>query len=189
MGARAYKSAERGLGGIIGLSKTENRLKIFDYSDAVYYDDIMIVVLKGREFSFSKIQDLQGKNIGVRRGSSYGDAFEHGKKHIFNANEDTTAVQRLKKLLAGRIDAALIGPGKEGVRQVIHSDQALIENQHKFIILKKPFQRDANYLGFPKTMKMQAALNAINNIIREGYENGKITRIIEKFEQAKAQNL
>ena len=38
---RAYLNATKGLGGIIVLSMTEERRKIFDYSDIMYIDELL----------------------------------------------------------------------------------------------------------------------------------------------------
>ena len=67
---RAYINALKGNGGIIGLSKNTERLKIFDYSDVMFYDDLLLVVLKGNEFDYQNIEDLKGKTIGAQRGGA-----------------------------------------------------------------------------------------------------------------------
>ena len=77
---RAYRNAINSKGGIIGLSKNLERLKIFDYSEVMYYDSLILVVLKGNEFEFNNIYDLKDKIVGVQRASSYGDEFEEAKK-------------------------------------------------------------------------------------------------------------
>ena len=52
---RAYKKALDGEGGITGISKTAERLKLFDYSDPIYFDKVILVVKKGKEFRFKKL--------------------------------------------------------------------------------------------------------------------------------------
>ena len=178
---RAYYSALNGKGGVIGLSKNSERLKIFDFSDVMYYDDMMLVVLKGNEFSFENIEDLKGKTLGVCRGVSYGDEFEKGKKNIFKIDEDNNSVQRLKKLLAKRFDVALIGPGKLGIIQVIKQDSELLRKKDEFVILPKPFRRDPNFLGFLKTMKMGDFLKEFNQALKKGHKSGAIQKIIDKY--------
>ena len=176
---RAYRLAEVGQGGIIGLSKTAERLQFFDYSDVVYYDELFLVVIRGHEFPFETIEDLAGKRVGVRRGSSYGDEFERGKRDIFKVEEDSNTFQRLRKLRYRRIDVALVGPGKIGLNQVLRDDPILFQNRDEFVVLENPFGRDPNYLGFAKTMKMKAFLHEFNMILQKGYKTGKIQQIIE----------
>ena len=179
---RAYQHALNGEGGIIGLSKNRERLALFDYSDVVYYDDILLVVSIGNEFPFESVEDLKGKTIGVERGASYGDEFEKGRHTIFRIDEDNDVVLRLKKLLGGRFDAALIGPGVAGVHAAIRSDPQLLERKDEFRILPKPFCRDPNYLGFAKRMQMGAFLKAFNERLKKGKETGAIQKIIERHD-------
>lgn len=77
---RALKSAEMGKGGVAGFSITPERLLLFDYSEAMYHEDILIVVARGREFTFEKHEDLKGKVIGIHRGASYGMEFDKSLK-------------------------------------------------------------------------------------------------------------
>lgn len=69
---RAYAGALSAQGGVIGMSKTSVRLALFDYSAPIYDDNINVVVLKGREFPFASLEDLEGRKIGVQLGASYG---------------------------------------------------------------------------------------------------------------------
>ena len=112
---RAYQNALDGKGGVIGFSKNSERLKVFDYSVVMYHEELLLVVLKGNEFSYNSMQDLKGKKVGSLRGASFGEEFEIGKKNVFEIDEDDNLEQRLLKLLRKRIDVALIGPGRIGV--------------------------------------------------------------------------
>lgn len=106
---RAYINALSGEGAVIGLSKNSERLKLFDYSDPLFYGDLMVVVKKGKESPFQTIPDLKGKVIGVDRGSSYGDAFDQAvADRTLEIYEYSKPANALKMLLAGRIDAILI---------------------------------------------------------------------------------
>jgi polar amino acid transport system substrate-binding protein len=87
---RSYPRMLEGEGGIIGLSMNDDRLKILDYSDAMYYDERLLVVTKGNEFNYSSIDDLKGKAIGVFTGVSYGEDYEQAKGRIFTVDEDSS---------------------------------------------------------------------------------------------------
>ncbi len=179
---RAYINSLSGKGGIIGLSMNSERLKLFDYSHVMYYDELLLVVLKENAFFFKSIQDLTGKQIGVLRGASYGQEFELGKHNTFEIDEDTNPEQRLLKLLHGRIDAAIIGPGKTAFNRVIQSSEILAKKKEAFVILKEPFYKDPNYLGFPKTMQMARFLSDFNQALKKGYATGVIPDIIQSNE-------
>jgi len=176
---RAYTKAVNGEGGVIGLSMNSERLKIFDYSDVMFYEELVLVVLKGNEFIFEGIQDLKGKIVGYQRGSSYGEQFEKGKNKIFIPDEDKHGKQRLLKLLSKRIDVALMGPGKAGVDSIVNQSKELMERKDEFLILPKPFGRDPNYLGFAKTMNMKGFLKEFNNVLKQGMQSGAIQEIIK----------
>ncbi|MET0104470.1 MAG: transporter substrate-binding domain-containing protein [Sedimenticola sp.] len=176
---RAYQSAINAKGGVIGLSKNDERLKIFDYSEALFIDEVVMVVLKGNEFHYENIHDLKGKVIGLRRGASYGNKFETGKQSIFKAEGDDSSKQRLFKLLSRHIDVAFISPGKVGVNNAIESDVRLRTNRDKFVVLSTPFKMDPNHIGFAKSMQMEAVLKQINDIVIKGKESGDIQRIID----------
>ncbi|MEH6347291.1 MAG: transporter substrate-binding domain-containing protein [Bermanella sp.] len=113
---RAYNNALNGGGAIIGLSKTTQRLEIFDYSDPMFYDEVILVVKKGKEFPFKTMEDLKGKKIAYTRGVSYGEAFSQAEKsNVFKPQYANTTIQALHMLEANRVDAAISGPGKIGL--------------------------------------------------------------------------
>ncbi len=180
--ARAYLLATQGKGGIIGLSKTNERLKIFDYSDVVYHDEVILVVLKGKEFPFDKIEDLRGKKLGIGLAGSFGEEFEEAKRSgLFHAVKDYGPVERLHKLLMGGINAALISPGRIAFSQTLKKDEDLLKAKEKFAILPKPFSQDPNFLGFSKDLKMQPFLKQFNQALKECHESGEIDKIIAHY--------
>ena len=180
--ARAYESAVAGKGGIIGLSMTAERLKIFDYSEPVYYDEVAIVVLKGQEFPFETIEDLQGKTIGIGRGGSFGEEYEKAKQSgLFKIEEDNGPVMRLKKLLAKRMDCAFINPGAAALRYAVKQDEELLQHAEEFVVLPTPFRRDPNFLGFSKKMGKTDFLQAFNAELKKAYESGAIQKIIDQY--------
>lgn len=163
---RAYKSAESGLGGVIGLSKTSARLPLFDYSEPIYDDDIHIVVLKGHEFDYHSVNDLKGRLIGTQLGASFGSevdaAIADGRIQV---DHDPVHANRLRKLLRGRIDAAFIGNGKLGFDQLLASDPELNANRSRFVMLPTPLTRDALYLGFAKSQHMGTFIADFNKVL------------------------
>ena len=176
---RAYSRGLNGTGGVLGLSKNKERLKLFDYSEVLYVDRILLVTLKEKAFQFSTIDDLKDKVVGGNAGSSYGDEFERGKKQIFDYEGDYRgATNRLKKLLQGRIDIALIGPGRLGFEQAVSQDAMLLANKDKFTILPTPLVEDPNFLGFAKEMKMSDFLKQLNQDLKQAQMTGEIEAIV-----------
>lgn len=156
---RAYELAARGEGGVIGVSLTQERARTFDYSQAMYDDDIQIVTLKGKTFNFSTLDDLKGKVIGGVNGASYGEAVDQAiAERKFAVERDVSQSGRLRKLLAGRLDAAFIGNGQAGFEAVLASDPELASRRKDFVILPRPLARDPLHLAFAKSMNRQEAL-------------------------------
>lgn len=182
--ARAYGLAAEGAGGIIGLSMTTERLKIFDYSDVVYYDEVVLVVVKGQEFPFAKMEDLQGKSVGIGRSGSFGEDFEKAKASgLFRVDEDNGPEMRLKKLLAGRIDVALMNPGKAAVDRAMDLDQELKGKRDQVVVLPNPLKRDPNYLGFAKTMQMQGFIQEFNAALKKVQQGAALQKILKGQER------
>jgi len=164
---RAYESAAAGRGGLIGVSLTSERQKLFDFSDPVYGDNINIVVLRGKEFAYRELNDLKGKRIGGQLGASYGEVFDRALQQGDVAVErDTSQVQRLRKLLAGRLDAALIGNGQAGIDATLAADPELQRHRDRFVALDRPLAVDQLYLAFPKSMGATALLQQFNAALR-----------------------
>jgi len=177
---RAYANALKGKMVVIGLSKNASRIKIFDYSNAIYFGDLMIVVKKGHEFEYESVADLQGKVIGARHGASYGDVFDNAvSQKTFTIQPYVNASTSLKLLLNGRIDAVLIGPGKLGIQRHIDSDSRL--NFSQFSVLKTPFKRDAKYLGIHKSKKMQPFIQRFNQSLDKAQKSGVVKDILERY--------
>lgn len=176
--SRAYKNAVAGAGGIVGISKTAEREVLFDYSEPLYTDTVMIVVLAGKAFDFKTLADLNGKTIGIGRRGSYGDDFDSAHKAgQFRLEEDNGPANRLRKLLAGRMDGGLFNGGVAGFRQVLQDDAELYAQRGKFEVLPVPLKTDPNYLAFSKELHQQDLLNEVNKVLRLGHANGDLARI------------
>lgn len=179
---RAYQMALDGEGGVITIGKTTERLPLFDFSDEVLDDEVVLVVLKGHEFPFERMEDLKGKIITVNSGSTYGDEFDRAKREIFTVDEDFEGPSvRLKKLLAGRVDAAIINPGRAGLQHAIQQDVKLRQHQDEFVVLPKPIAITKNYIAFGKSAKMQPFLEAFNRALAKAREDGTYQKILEKY--------
>ena len=180
--ARAYDYATKAKGGIIGLSMTDERLKIFDYSDVMYVDELLLVVKNGSEFPYEKMDDLAGKKLGVTRDAKYGSSYSKAvKAGLFQIAEDTNPTARFKKLLAGRIDAAVVGPGMAGFETIINSDPSLEKQKDQFVVLPKPFKKDPNYMGISKDMNKTDFIKRFNDALKKGKDSGEIAKIVEKY--------
>ena len=183
---RAYELALTGKGALIGVSRTTERQEIFDFSDPLYNDDIQIVVLKGREFPFAQLADLKGKTMGGVLGASYGEAVDKAiQEGLFKVDRDVGQAGRMNKLLARRMDGALIGNGHAGFEAVLASDPLLLAQRQLFVVLKTPLTQDPLYLATAKSMGQKAAIDRFNKALRELQKNGSLKRIVSTADNRK----
>ena len=165
---RAYEQARLGNGAVVGISMTAERRAIFDFSEPLYNDDIQIVMLKEHPFPFSQLSDLKGKTLGGVLGASYGDVVDRAiHDGLFTVDHDIGQTGRLRKLLARRIDAALIGNGNAGYETVLQSDPELQAQRSRLIVVKPPLAHDPLYLAVAKRMNKSAVIKRFNTALRE----------------------
>ncbi len=177
--ARAYLQASSGDGGIVGLSWTRRRDELFDYSDPLFFDEVVVVVRTGNEFPFRTLSDLRGKRVGIVRDASYGEACERARDTgVFVVDGDNGASNRLHKLMAGRIDCALFNVGKAGFEETLRIHKEFLPFKNSLVVLPVPLRSDPNFLAFPKSMQMKPWLAEFNQVIKRGYARGDIPRII-----------
>ena len=161
--ARAQVMAQTGNGGIAHFSQTKERLALFDFSDPVYVDDVLLVTLKGKVFPYVQPSDLKGRRLGVMTSASYGQQVDS----MIRAGEipvdlDYGIASRLRKLLAGRVDVAVV-EGSEGyIDEILAANSDLKMNAAKFVILPVPLVHDRLYLAFAKSMNRKDALERFN---------------------------
>ena len=165
---RAYEHARQGRAAVMGISKNSERLEVFDFSDPMYFDDIQIVVKKGREFPFKQLSDLKAKTFGGVLGASYGEDVDQAVKNgLFKMDQDTDQKARLHKLLLGRLDGAFIGNGKAAFDSLVDSDPALQKQRSELVVLATPLARDPLYLAIPKSMQKKDLIERFNIALRE----------------------
>jgi polar amino acid transport system substrate-binding protein len=176
---RAYTRALRGDGGVIGLSISADRQALFDFSDPIFTERIVLLVKQGQEFPYKTIADLRGKLVGVSTGSSYGTAFEQavsdGTLTLVGFNDIRNG---LAMLMRGRIDAVLMGSSMD-IHKLIREEPDLQGAQ--FTTLPEPFKTDSKYLGIAAPLKMRGFLQRFNQCLRQGYATGRFDSIIYSY--------
>lgn len=180
---RVYKQAlhtKKHNEGIIGITKNKKRLRLFDYSASIYNDTNYLVVLKSKNLKITKIEELQGLKVSYNKKGYFGTEFEKAKK-FFISNSDANNTIRLRRLLNGRIDAALIGGPKQlGLKMALELHKELKQNAHKFEILPLEFS-NPDYIAFSKTSNNKPYLKELNIIINKLHKEGTIQKIIDKY--------
>lgn len=176
---RAYTMAERSEGGVIGLSISEERLTLFDFSEPIFTEHIVLVVQKGREFPYQSITDLKDKLIGATIGTSYGTAYDeavaNGTLTIVGFNDTRSGLGMLQR---ERIDAILLGSSVD-IRRLAQSWPGL--QPDAFTTLPVPFKSDSKHMGIAKALKMGWFLEQFNQCLKNGHDTGIFAPIIYQY--------
>lgn len=176
---RAYTMAQRGEGGVIGLSMSDERLALFDFSEPIFTERIVLVVKQGREFPFQQVSDLRDKLIGVSIGTSYGNAFDaavaDGTLTIVGFNDTRNG---LAMLMRERIDAILLGSSVD-LQRLVRDNPDL--QGATFVTLPEAFKTDSKYLGIAVGLKMRWFVQQFNQCLERGYKSGAFDSIIYQY--------
>ena len=166
---RALAEIDAGKAAVGGIYKNSERLKRYDYSDAMFVERVNIYSRKADPMRYASLADLKGKRVGVIRGWSYGDEFDEARKSGAMQLEDVNAdVQNFAKLDAGRLDAVLaIAEAAEPQLRQFPSVQlaaTLVENP--------------TYLAFNKSAGRQAFIERFNAALSRLKLNGTMKRLV-----------
>ncbi len=168
-------------GGIMtGVFHSAERAKSYDYSEPLVFEDVVVVVQKGKEFTFENAQDLKGKKIGMQVSFFYGADFDSALPQL-TTEGDPSPSTRLKKLAAGRIDVALLNPGRAAFIRSAAEGELKPED---FTVLAKPLAKLANHLIVGKGVAGGAEMLArVNKAIAEANADGTLAKIMANYEQ------
>jgi polar amino acid transport system substrate-binding protein len=176
---RAYTMAERSEGGVIGLSISDERLALFDFSEPIFTEQIVLVVRRDRALPYQNITDLKDKLIGATIGTSYGTAYDeavaNGTLTIVGFNDTRSGLGMLQR---ERIDAILLGSSVD-IRRLAESWPGL--QPDAFTTLPVPFKSDSKHMGIAKSLKMGWFLEQFNQCLKNGYDMGIFAPIIYQY--------
>lgn len=165
---RALALAGSGQGGLIGVSHTPERAQWLDYSLPMYQDELRLVVRADSNLRFSRVEDLRGLRIGMVRATTGGLAFDTAAAAgDFHLIRDWNASERLRALLAGRLDAAVFSNGQWGLDAVLAATPDLQSRRAELRLLEPPLLIDALHLAFPKSMEAGAVLARFNAALKK----------------------
>lgn len=178
---RAFSESEKGEGAIIGFSKNAQREKSWDYSEPMYFDELVLVTTSEKYFDFDGLESLKGRRLAIKSGTSYGDDFELARsKGHFVPIETPDRKGQMRMLAADRVDAVLVSPGRIALESVLAQHAWLREHKDKFIILEPAYKLDPNFLGIPKSMNKSHLIPLINSALEEIKSDGTYEKIVEK---------
>jgi polar amino acid transport system substrate-binding protein len=177
--ARAYRQAERAEGAVIGLSVSQERLELFDFSEPIFTERVMLLVKMGRKFPYERIEDLKGRLIGVTNGTSYGTAYDeavaNGTLTIVGFNSTQSGLAMLNR---ERVDAILIG-SSVNVGGLVERSEDL--RGSVFTTLPLPFKTDSKHMGIAKSLKMGWFLDSFNQCLERGHAAGTFESFVYRY--------
>lgn len=170
---RALEMGAAGKTGVGGIYKNEERLKIYDYSDPIYSEKLLVYVRKGNSFAFNDISDLEGKTVGAILGWSYGDAFDQARQEgLFTVEDVPNDEANFQKLLLGRVDCV--------IAIALAGDQLLpqLEGGANIEALATPLAINDTYLVFAQTAQQHDLLQTFNATLAEMKKDGSFAAIV-----------
>jgi polar amino acid transport system substrate-binding protein len=171
---RVLKMGEDGDAGIGGIYKNPDRLKIFDYSDPIFSERLVLFINKDKAFKYSGVEDLSGKKVGILLGWSYGAAFDEAKEQkAFTAEEGKSDEANFKKLAQGWLDCAV---AIELAGKKLIAQKGL---QEKIVMADTPVAINDTYLVFAKSIDKKSLLTQFNTALAGMKADGSYDGIIK----------
>ncbi len=168
--ARAIRELDGGTAGLGGIYKNAERLKKYDYSEALLVETITVYVHKDRSLAYTQLGDLFGKRVGVMRGWSYGDAFDQGRTGgLIQAESVSSDEQNFQKLERGRIDALLA---------IGDSVAPLLAAYPNIRASGPPLIQAPAFLAFAKEANLAPLLRRFDQAIRDMKASGEFHQIL-----------
>jgi polar amino acid transport system substrate-binding protein len=178
--ARAVLAASSGEGLITCFSMTAERQKTFLFSEPIHEDKVLLVTRSDANFPFKNLKDLSGKRIGIMRSSAFGEEFVAALP-LFTVDRDDNADQRLKKLVGGYIDGAIVSGGIPST--LLHLKAIGMDRKSVVIHDSTPIAIDKNYIGIAKTYpNASEILSKLNRAIASMRADGTIAKIMANYE-------
>lgn len=149
-----------------GVSVTDDRLLVMDFSDT-YATGIQVVIVK--EGSDVTLDNLGEKMIGVQKGTTGWQycTDDYGEEHVTAYDNGLTAVQAL---VSGKVDCVVIDNAPA---------QEFVKANDGLAILDTEYANEDYSIGVDKGNT--ALLDAINGALKELIADGTVQQIIDKY--------
>lgn len=108
--ARAMAQVQSGpeLGSLAWYRNPE-RERLFHFSEAVFMERQLLFFRRRQPLPWTRLADLQGRRIGLTTGYFYGeDLMQAERERLFTIDRAPSDERSLRKLLLGRVDAAVV---------------------------------------------------------------------------------
>jgi polar amino acid transport system substrate-binding protein len=166
---RVLAEIDAGTAGVGGIYKNSERLKRFDFSDALFVERVNIYSQRRDDARYASLADLKGKRVGVIRGWSYGDAFDSARRsgamRVDDVGSDT---QNFAKLEAGRLDVVLA---------IAEAAEPQL-TKHPAVRLAGTLIENPTYLAFNKSAGMLPFIERFNLALAKLKQSGDAKKIV-----------
>ncbi len=158
-----------------GAYYTDERAKDYFVTDKYASVDMVFMKKKGSDITYSQLEDLKGKKIGMVRGYAYPDVITNAS--YLKVDMADKLISNVKKLLAGRIDLVI------GAKAVIidTTNQELPGQGSELVALDPPVQTNDLHNLFSRNIPNGAQLMAdFNKGLEMIKADGTYAAIMEK---------
>ncbi|MCC8066493.1 MAG: transporter substrate-binding domain-containing protein [Clostridiales bacterium] len=153
---------------ISGISPTEERLEVLDFTDSYYYPMNAIICAEGD--GYDTLDALVGKKIGVSMGTSYAEIAQSVEDAEVSELDSTPLI--IQEILNGRCDAGIFDATQAAV--FVQENEGL----EMYIIESEITREDSFAIALPKDSEY---LDTINEILAEMMEDGTFHDILVEY--------
>lgn len=154
---------------------TEARTDFLRYSDPYMQNELKFIMPASSDFSFTGMDSLKGKKIGVVEGYGYGDEFLNASHFTRVVAKDTPT--NLRKLLAGHIDMTL---DDAAVATMQIQGAGLKTSQFKFSE-NNLSENDLHVTSGLANPRNEELINAFNKGLKEIKANGTFDKLLKRY--------
>lgn len=159
---------------IVSAYKNDDRAKYLDFSLPYLPQPTVIVVQKGKEFTFGSWDSLKGKRGVSNVGESYGQEFDNFAKE--NLEVKYLAFERALDLLnRGEADYLIV----DLYTALIYS--RLLRGEEAITILEPPVTTQAFHLAVAKSSPLAVQMPAINKKLYRIVKDGTVEKLFYKY--------
>jgi len=163
---------------VTAIYKNHPRQAVYRFSKPYFTNQAHVFVLKGHEFPFDQLADLEKHSGGVPIGSSFGDEFDtFAKQHHLNLRNLKTEQQLLGMLQLGRIDYYI----QDYLDATLYLKQFGLSDS--VVALEHPVSTNAVHFAISRNSACVKLLPRINDIIITAKNNGALDAIIQRHLQ------
>jgi polar amino acid transport system substrate-binding protein len=164
---------------IFNFYKNPERLTLFDYTDPLLNNPLVIFVKKGEETKIrftGKVEELKGYQIGVMLGYTYSPEFDEAiKNNTITVNPVPSHDINFQKLSHKRIDMYIC---EQNVGLYTAKKIGVAE---KIAFLETPFKIQQGYLGIAKNNPKKFIIEKLNAALKQIKDSGEYSSFFDKY--------